>query len=71
MSRDDAAIYAEAWACSYRKLSEEQKFYAKKACDEIFVLGQLEKLTLNTVKTDVINESNLIEEYFDIKQEVP
>ncbi|TMW41010.1 hypothetical protein DOY81_013909 [Sarcophaga bullata] len=72
LGRDDAAIYAEAWACSYRKLSEEQKFYAKKACDEILVLGQLEKLTLNTVKTDIINDdTNLMEEYFDIKQEVP
>lgn len=69
LGRDEAMIYAEAWACSYRKLSEEQKFYAKKACDEIFVLGQLGKLTLNAVKTEAICETNLLQEYVDIKQE--
>lgn len=48
---DEADTYAKGWACSYRKLSVEQKLFAKKACDEIFILGQLEKLTLDSVQT--------------------
>ncbi|TMW52075.1 hypothetical protein DOY81_002855, partial [Sarcophaga bullata] len=37
--RDEADIYAEGWAHSYRKLSETQRLYAKKACDDIFILA--------------------------------
>lgn len=47
--RDEACIFAEGWACSFRKLSEEQKLYAKKAIEEILILGQLKQLSLNCV----------------------
>ncbi|EDW19230.2 uncharacterized protein LOC6583075, partial [Drosophila mojavensis] len=46
---EESAIYAQTWSLEYRKLTEEQKFYAKRAIDEIFVLGRLRRLTLNTV----------------------
>ncbi|KAH8239166.1 hypothetical protein KR032_001521 [Drosophila birchii] len=46
---EESNIYAQTWSLEYRKLSEDQKFYAKKAIDEIFVLGRLRRLTLNTV----------------------
>uniref|UniRef100_A0A1A9WRV3 MADF domain-containing protein n=1 Tax=Glossina brevipalpis TaxID=37001 RepID=A0A1A9WRV3_9MUSC len=49
IDNDEADIYARAWACSYRKLSSEQKLYAKKAMDEILVMGQLNALKLHTV----------------------
>ncbi|EDW18515.1 uncharacterized protein LOC6582336 [Drosophila mojavensis] len=49
-SRDEAAIYAEGWATSYRKLDEKNKLLAKKAIEEILVLGQLNKLEFNSVK---------------------
>ncbi|XP_022218088.1 uncharacterized protein LOC111071196 [Drosophila obscura] len=45
----ESSIYAQTWSLEYRKLSEDQKFYAKRAIDEIFVLGRLRRLTLNTV----------------------
>ncbi|XP_030385737.1 uncharacterized protein LOC115632647 [Scaptodrosophila lebanonensis] len=48
-SRDEATIYAEGWATSYRKLNERQKLLAKKAIEEIFVLGQLDQLQVNSV----------------------
>ncbi|KAH8296655.1 hypothetical protein KR054_009480 [Drosophila jambulina] len=48
---EESNIYAQTWSLEYRKLSEDQKFYAKKAIDEIFVLGRLRRLTLNTVPT--------------------
>ena len=50
--RDEADIYAESWAHAYRKLTESQKLYAKKACDDIFILGQLRKLHFNTVNIE-------------------
>ncbi|KAH8399202.1 hypothetical protein KR215_004216 [Drosophila sulfurigaster] len=46
---EESAIYAQTWSLEYRKLTEDQKFYAKRAIDEIFVLGRLRRLTLNTV----------------------
>ncbi|EDW35233.1 GL15680 [Drosophila persimilis] len=45
----ESSIYAQTWSLEYRKLSEDQKFYAKRAIDEIFVLGRLRRLKLNTV----------------------
>ncbi|XP_017059964.1 uncharacterized protein LOC108100518 [Drosophila ficusphila] len=48
---EESNIYAQTWSLEYRKLSEDQKFYAKKAIDEILVLGRLRRLTLNTVST--------------------
>lgn len=48
-TRDDAAVYAEGWAYTYRKLSLEQQLKAKKAIDEILLLGILGKLTFNSV----------------------
>uniref|UniRef100_A0A1A9VVT6 MADF domain-containing protein n=1 Tax=Glossina austeni TaxID=7395 RepID=A0A1A9VVT6_GLOAU len=49
IDNDEADIYARAWACGYRKLSSEQKLYAKKAMDEILVMGQLNALNLHTI----------------------
>lgn len=46
---EESVIYAQTWSLEYRKLTEDQKFYAKRAIDEIFVLGRLRRLTLNTV----------------------
>ncbi|KAH8328497.1 hypothetical protein KR067_010237 [Drosophila pandora] len=46
---EESNIYAQTWSLEFRKLSEDQKFYAKRAIDEIFVLGRLRRLTLNTV----------------------
>lgn len=51
INKDDAATYAESWAVSYRKLDETQKLYAKKAIDEILIMGQLKQLTLDTVSS--------------------
>ncbi|KAH8361662.1 hypothetical protein KR084_012535 [Drosophila pseudotakahashii] len=48
---EESNIYAQTWSLEYRKLTEDQKFYAKKAIDEILVLGRLRRLTLNTVPT--------------------
>ncbi|EDV52411.1 uncharacterized protein LOC6545546 [Drosophila erecta] len=48
---EESNVYAQTWSLEYRKLSEDQKFYAKKAIDEILVLGRLRRLTLNTVPT--------------------
>ena len=50
--RDEADIYAEGWAHSYRKLTASQKLYAKKACDDIFILGQLGKLHFQTINIE-------------------
>lgn len=49
-TRDEAAVFAEGWAISYRKLDEKNKLLAKKAIEEILVLGQLNKLDFNSVR---------------------
>ncbi|XP_022231441.2 uncharacterized protein LOC111080260 [Drosophila obscura] len=49
-SRDEAAIYAEGWAVAYRKMNEGQRLLAKKAIEEVLILGQLNKLQFNAVK---------------------
>jgi len=49
-SRDEASIFAEGWAISYRKLDERNRLLAKKAIEEILVLGQLNQLEFNSVK---------------------
>lgn len=46
---DEAALFGQTWACQFRKLSPQQKLFAKKAIDEILVLGQLNALKLQTV----------------------
>ena len=46
---DEAALFGQTWACEFRKLTPEQKLFAKKAIDEILVLGQLNVLKLQTV----------------------
>ncbi|XP_034110829.1 uncharacterized protein LOC117572251 [Drosophila albomicans] len=48
--RDEANIFAEGWAVSYRKLDAHNRLLAKKAIEEILVLGQLNKLQFNSVK---------------------
>ncbi|EDW70850.2 uncharacterized protein Dvir_GJ11319 [Drosophila virilis] len=45
----EAESYARAWAHAFLKLSEEQKFYAKRSIDELLVLGRLERLNISTV----------------------
>ena len=50
-SKDDARVFAESWATSYRKLSPNQQIYAKKAIEEILVLRQLDLLSLHSVNT--------------------
>lgn len=47
--QDDATVYAEGWAYQYRKLTVDQQLKAKKAIDEILLLGVLGKLTFNSV----------------------
>lgn len=47
--RDDAAVYADGWSYLYRKLSVDQQLKAKKAIDEILLLGVLGKLTFNSI----------------------
>ncbi|XP_023295504.2 uncharacterized protein LOC111678391 [Lucilia cuprina] len=49
MLTDEAAIYGQSWACGFRKLTAQQKLFAKKAIDEILILGQLNVLKLNTI----------------------
>ncbi|KAK9892737.1 hypothetical protein WA026_021929 [Henosepilachna vigintioctopunctata] len=39
-NRDEASVYADSCATSFRKLSATQKIYAKKAIEDILVLGQ-------------------------------
>ncbi|TMW47625.1 hypothetical protein DOY81_007303 [Sarcophaga bullata] len=46
---DEADLFGQTWACEFRKLTPEQKLFAKKAIDEILVLGQLNVLKLQTV----------------------
>ncbi|EDW72836.1 uncharacterized protein Dwil_GK16966 [Drosophila willistoni] len=45
----EAESYARAWSHAFLKLTEEQKFYAKRSIDELLVLGRLEKLNISTV----------------------
>lgn len=47
--KDEAATYTDSWAVSYRKLNGEQQLFAKKAIEEILIMGQLGQLTINTV----------------------
>ncbi|EDW69570.1 uncharacterized protein [Drosophila virilis] len=49
-SRDEADIFAEGWAITYRKLDGRNKLLAKKAIEEILFLGQINKLEFNSVK---------------------
>ncbi|XP_034111701.1 uncharacterized protein LOC117572733 [Drosophila albomicans] len=46
---EEAKIFAEDWAISYCKLDAHNGMLAKKAIEEIFVLGQLKKLQYNSV----------------------
>ena len=48
-NKDDASVFAESWATSYRKLSPTQQIYAKRAIEEILVLGQLDLLSLHAL----------------------
>ncbi|XP_055838736.1 uncharacterized protein LOC129906824 [Episyrphus balteatus] len=48
--QDEADIYGKSWAASYRKLSNWQQICAKKAIEDILILGQLDQLTLNMVQ---------------------
>ncbi|XP_059217266.1 uncharacterized protein LOC131996768 [Stomoxys calcitrans] len=47
-NKDEADIYGEAWAVTFRKLRPEQKIYAKKVMDEALVYAQLGNLTLQS-----------------------
>lgn len=46
-NKDESDIYAEGWACMFRKMTQEQQLYAKQAIDEIMIAGQLNKLCMN------------------------
>ena len=48
-AENDGDIYSRSWGLSFNKLDEEQKLFAKKAIDEILILGQLKQLSLNIV----------------------
>lgn len=58
---DEAGIYGQSWACGFRKLTPQQRLFAKKAIDEILILGQLKALKFNTVPIN----ANLLEETSD------
>ncbi|XP_017059398.1 uncharacterized protein LOC108100152 [Drosophila ficusphila] len=45
----EAESYAKSWAHAFLRLSEDQKFYAKRSIDELLVLGRLERLNISTV----------------------
>ncbi|XP_017841388.1 uncharacterized protein LOC108599110 [Drosophila busckii] len=51
----EAECYARAWAQAFLKLSEDQKFYAKRSIDELLVLGRLERLNISTVTSLTTN----------------
>ncbi|KAH8239798.1 hypothetical protein KR032_007974 [Drosophila birchii] len=51
----EAESYAKSWAHAFLRLSEEQKFYAKRSIDELLVLGRLEKLSISTVTSLTTN----------------
>ncbi|KAM7362195.1 uncharacterized protein ACRADG_012990 [Cochliomyia hominivorax] len=55
---DEAAIYGQSWACGFRKLTPQQKLFAKKAIDEILILGQLKALKFQTITMN----ANLMDE---------
>lgn len=57
--KDDASIYAEGWAVSFRKLSATQQLYAKKAIEDILILGQLNQLSLNSVNAPTSNNFSI------------
>ncbi|XP_016966456.1 uncharacterized protein LOC108035368 [Drosophila biarmipes] len=51
----EAESYAKAWAHAFLRLSEDQKFYAKRSIDELLVLGRLERLNISTVTSLTTN----------------
>ncbi|XP_017021298.1 uncharacterized protein [Drosophila kikkawai] len=51
----EAESYAKSWAHAFLRLSDEQKFYAKRSIDELLVLGRLEKLSISTVTSLTTN----------------
>lgn len=51
----EAESYARTWAHAFLKLSEDQKFYAKRSIDELLVLGRLERLNISTVTSLTTN----------------
>lgn len=55
--KDEADVYAEGWAISFRKLSEDQKLYAKRIIEEALLLGQLTKLSLASQITNPVCSS--------------
>lgn len=57
--KDDAATFSDYWACLFRKLSDTQQLYARKAIEDILLLGQLNQLTLNTVSRATSNAASL------------
>ncbi|XP_017071450.1 uncharacterized protein LOC108108080 [Drosophila eugracilis] len=54
-SLSEAESYAKAWAHAFLRLSEDQKFYAKRSIDELLVLGRLERLNISTVTSLTTN----------------
>lgn len=48
---DEAAIYANEWACMYRQMNPNQQLYAKRAIEKMLMLGRLNQLTYSTLKS--------------------
>ncbi|XP_005182148.2 formin-like protein 3 [Musca domestica] len=46
--RDESHVFAEGWAIMYRKLTTEQRIFAKRLIDETLMHGQLGQLTMST-----------------------
>lgn len=44
--KDEADVFGEAWAISYRKLSSDQKIFAKRMMDETLMYAQLGHLSI-------------------------
>ncbi|XP_037960589.1 uncharacterized protein LOC119689759 [Teleopsis dalmanni] len=47
--KDDADIYGQSWAVTYRKLSSEQQVLAKLGIEKLLAEGQMNKLTYESV----------------------
>lgn len=58
--KDEASVFADSWACAFRKLTPHQQLCAKKAIDDVLILGQLGRLTFNIVNAsfDVMPSSS-------------
>ncbi|XP_065365760.1 uncharacterized protein LOC135958790 [Calliphora vicina] len=47
-NKDDADIYSESWAVTFRKLKPDQKIFAKRLMDDALMYAQLGQLSLSS-----------------------